>query len=121
MAVYYHITKRKNLVNILSQGLFPGARRGISPSYAPKRTQVYLTNDVRYVAEEQAGQAWCRRYDPVVLAVEIEEENMAPVRYNGPGTYTISGFEFTCDAIHPKQLRLAGSLREFLAAQALLV
>ncbi len=115
MPIYYHIAKRRHVPSILTRGLVPGFRRGISPSYAPKRKQVYLTNDVRYVAEEQAGHAWCRRHKPVVFAVELAPEELTPVQYHGGGTYTISGFEFTTARLPASRLHLLGTLENLLA------
>jgi len=101
----YHVTKRRNLVKILVEGLRPrigGSPVGLCVSRDPDVRQrvwrrVWLTNDPSRVLCEHAGERWCSRWDPVVIEVSVDK--VEEVKYYSGGTYTVSDFEYTVDAV----------------------
>src|SRR6185369_8127428 len=92
--ILYHLTKEKNLDSILSKGLIADKNSGLTVNKKSKFKKVFLTNDIPRIVVSQAGEKWCKRYNPIVLEIEIEEKCITPVHYRDGATYTLSDFEF---------------------------
>ena len=112
--ILYHITKRKHIPSIQVKGIIPGFRRGLFTGKI-KLKKVYLTNNVQYVINNQAGQKWCDRWDPIVLEIDIETAESLKIRCSG--TYTLSLFEFVTDKIKPEQIKRIRKLKDILRFQ----
>jgi hypothetical protein len=100
----YHISKRIHTNSILTKGLIPAYRKGLT--VAKKQEKVFLTNDVERILKTQAGEKWCKRWDPVVFEVDVTDLNVSPVKYIYNRTYTLSDFEFEAGRIEPSRLKL---------------
>lgn len=111
----YHITKENNIESIQEQGLIPGYRAGITVKVARDRRgkfmDVFLTNDVDRILKTQAGEAWCKRWKPVVFEVDLAGMKVEPKQYRYGATYTISDFEFLVRSkISPQRIKLIGNV-----------
>lgn len=96
--MYYHITPKKNIERIFTEGLIPGKRKGITIN-SSKQKSVFLTNDTDRIIKEHCGKDWFIKHDCVILTINPEGLNIKPVEYRSGRTYTISDFEFTTDFI----------------------
>lgn len=117
MSTYYHLTKAQHVPRILTEGLRPGHRVGLTVNVKRKVGKNFICptlDDLLRVAVEHAGMKWMKRWDPVVLAVEVDDDEVEPVRYYSGGTYTISNFEYTCDKVPPQRIRYKGTVEEVL-------
>ena len=91
----YHITKEGNLESILQRGILIGKqshRKGIAV-HGPLG-QIYLTNDIDRILKTQAGEAWCKRWKPIVFEIDVSKIKYEPVKYHSGGTYVLSDFEY---------------------------
>jgi RNA:NAD 2'-phosphotransferase (TPT1/KptA family) len=77
--ILYHITPSANLESILSKGLYPGKSvdktNGITVFYSPYsdspiRDHVFLTDNVKYILNNQAGIDWVNDNKPYLLEVD---------------------------------------------------
>lgn len=75
--ILYHITPRKNLESIFSNGLIPLYKDGLN-CLDEKEPVVWLTDDPDYVLEKQAGDRWIQENDPVVLSIDCSLLDIKP-------------------------------------------
>lgn len=100
--ILYHITKRKYLTSILTEGLLPSKKPGIAVRL--KWDKVFLTNDIKYILECQCGDEWLKHNDCVVLHIDTSELDIEPHKYRCGMTYTLSDTEFVTDRISPEKI-----------------
>lgn len=110
----YHITKRKYLPSILSKGILPDFKDGITVSGRDKHNCVFLTNDPLDIIYNQAGIKWCEKHDVIVLEINIDQNNFEPHKYYCGGTYTLSDYEFVTSIIKKEQIKKILSFRDFI-------
>lgn len=68
----FHITARHKVNRILEEGIHPKRPGGISQN--PEHTQwVWLTDNPEYILQTQAGQAWAKQNEPVILTVDVSD------------------------------------------------
>lgn len=91
----YHVTGRKNLETIFTEGILPGKRRGLTWAKCDK---VFLTNDPGRIIRTQAGRKWTENQDLVVIEIK-PGLTVKPHEYDSGATYTLSDFEFTTEKV----------------------
>ena len=64
----YHITPKKNLESILTNGLIPGHKRGLGKGC----NVIFLTDNPKFILNTQAGPNWIEQHKPVILEVDTE-------------------------------------------------
>lgn len=96
--ILYHITKKKWLTSILTNGLIPGYRRGLRVN-GKKCNTIFLTNDIEKIVNFQCGMDYVNKHELVVLHINTKDLKVEPTKYLGCATYTISDFEFETSKI----------------------
>lgn len=114
---YYHITKERNLQNILAKGILPGSKIRKKGLTARDITQtfVFVTTDVDRIVKSQAGTKWCKRWNPIVIEVNLDEKEVCPVQYHCHRTYTVSDFEFIVNSISPNKIVSYCYLKDYVS------
>lgn len=64
----YHITPKKNLKSILTNGLIPGHNRGLGKGCS----EIFLTDNPNFILNTQAGPNWIEQHKPVILEIDTE-------------------------------------------------
>lgn len=114
---YYHITKPEYVFSILTQGLIPNYKHGLTGG-GPRKdiVSVWLTDNPQYIIDTQAGDSWPYR----VLLVDCTGLEIKPYKVfvsedpNG----SIAPYEFLCDAcIEPNRIKLCTGGREAQCAE----
>jgi hypothetical protein len=77
---YYHITKSKNLNSILIRGIVPGFCKGITTDFYRNDKEiknfVFLTNNPKYILENQCGKEWCKKHRLILLEINTDNINL---------------------------------------------
>lgn len=74
----FHLTPQKNLESILIHGLCPFFKSGLSRKQDHFRLKrelgniVWLTNDPKYIIENQAGHPWAKKNNLQILTINID-------------------------------------------------
>ena len=88
MSFLYHITKKKHLKRILKEGLLPGIksrRVGLSINKKCKWDRIFLTDNVKYIINNQAGKDWMG--NAIILKINIKHQNIKKHKTICPKVY----------------------------------
>lgn len=89
----FHITPSKNLTSILTHGIIPNYRKGLTCSEL-KLSCVWLTNCPALILTEQAGSNWVQKQQPVIIEIDCTGLQVLPAEYNWCEPPMFSRFEF---------------------------
>lgn len=96
---FFHITRLRNIESILSLGIIPDYRKGLTLKREPWK-KVFVTNDPERIIRTQGGKAW----EKGIAVIEVEIDACEPHRYSAREPHTLSDFEFTTDKIPPENI-----------------
>ena len=100
--ILYHITKVENIKSIMEKGILPNFKEGITAD-GRKHKQVFLTNDIYRVIETQIGDCWGNEI--TIFEVEININDIKPVKYYCFEQPIDSDFEFTTDKVNKENIK----------------
>jgi len=122
----YHITKKKHLKRIFSEGLLPGikSRKVGMTTYNPNNwiasakvckkrrwDRIFLTDNIDYIIDKQAGKEWMK--DAIILKINIKNikikkhQSIFKGLYDQPDVIIDHPHEYICyDKIDAKKLKI---------------
>lgn len=107
MSVLYHVTPQAYLQSILTEGLIPGKKIGLS-KYTDQTHLVWLTDDYEYILKTQAGSKWIEENNPCILIVDVANLVIHKKVTNAyaDGLRAVPHEYYSWDAIEPTKLRV---------------
>ena len=103
----FHITRVENVDSILTQGILPGYKKGLTMR-GDIWDKVFLTNNVDKIIKTQGGKAWEKNI--AIFEVEVDVSDCHPYIYGCFDSLVndnrkISDFEFNIDKVLPEQIK----------------
>lgn len=109
----FHVTARKNLQSILTNGLIPLKSQGLTMVWPPRTKCVWLTSDFTYILDTQCGIDWIKRNDPAILKVDCDGLDVVPYIAYATGKLVPHEYQYfgIIGSMRIKQYTLESSLK----------